>query len=298
MLSVLIPSYNYSTIDLVTEIHDQCEKTGISFEIIVCDDASSDENSIINNKEINNLDNAIFEENKLNIGRAANRNLLTKKAKYDWLLFMDCDTFPREKSFIKKYIDEIKNTSNLIFYGGICYKETIPNKKEILRWKFGKKREEINLYTRNKSPYKTTLTSNIVIKKSVFEKVSFNESIVDYGYEDLVFMSDIKKLKINVKHIENSAYHLNYETSELFLIKTEKSLQNLKNIYNNNLIDSSESKIIGKWILLKRLYLQKAYVFLFKSTSSLAKRNLLSKNPSLFIFDLYKLGYFCLINSK
>jgi hypothetical protein len=27
-------------------------------------------------------------------------------------------------------------------------------------------------------------------------------------------------------------------------------------------------------------------------------QNLLSKNPSLFIFDVYRLGYFCQLNSR
>ncbi len=298
MLSVLIPTYNYSTIDLVTEIHNQCEKTGILYEIIVCDDASTDKNTIITNREINNLDNTIFKENKINIGRAANRNLLSKLAKHEWLLFMDCDTHPKEKDFIPNYIKEIHQNLFTVFYGGICYEESIPNEEEILRWKFGKKREEINLYDRTKSPYKTTLTSNILIKKDVFEKIYFNETIIDYGYEDMVFIADLEKKNISIKHIKNPAYHLNYETSEVFLIKTEKSLQNLKCIYNNELIKTTDSKIIKKWSFLKRFHLDKPYIFLFKKLSLLAKNHLLSKNPYLFIFDLYKLGYFCLINSK
>lgn len=298
MLSVLIPTYNYITLDLVTEIHDQCQKAGIPFEIIVCDDASTNKNSIINNKKINNLVNAIFQENNLNIGRAANRNLLAQKAKNEWLLFMDGDTFPKEKSFIEKYIVEIKKNSNSIFYGGICYKETVPNEKEILRWKFGKKREEINLYQRNKSPYKTTLTSNIVIKKNVFEKVYFNESITEYGYEDLIFVSELKKRNLKIEHIDNPAYHLNYETSELFLLKTEESLKNLKLIFEKKLILKDESKIIQKWIFLNKFKLDILLKFLFKKLEILMKKNLLSNNPSLFIFDLYKLGYFCSINTK
>ena len=40
------------------------------------------------------------------------------------------------------------------------------------------------------------------------------------------------------------------------------------------------------------------YVFGFKIVKNSFTKNLLSKNPSLFIFDLYRLGYFCQINSR
>jgi hypothetical protein len=44
--------------------------------------------------------------------------------------------------------------------------------------------------------------------------------------------------------------------------------------------------------------LVKAVAFGFKIVKNSFTKNLLSKNPSLFIFDLYRLGYFCQINSR
>lgn len=299
MLSVLIPTYNYNTYPLVKELQLQCENSNIEYEIIVLDDCSTEQISLHKNRKINELSNSRFEENKINLGRAGNRNLLSKKAKYEWLLFMDCDTFPKEKSFIYNYINEIKKDVFSVFYGGICYKKKTPHKKnQILRWKFGKKREEVNILKRYKNPYKTVLTSNLLISKNLFKENNFNESITEYGYEDLVFALELKKNNIHIHHIENPAYHLNYETSELFISKTEKSLENLKWIYANELIEPSDSKIIEKWVLLKKFHLLKPYTFLFKKIFPLARKHLLSKKPSLFIFDLYKLGYFCSINTK
>ena len=57
MLSILIPTYNYDTFQLVKELHNQALKEGIEFEIIVSDDASSNEDLIARNKEILQLSN-------------------------------------------------------------------------------------------------------------------------------------------------------------------------------------------------------------------------------------------------
>lgn len=298
MLSVLIPTYNYSAYDLVVEIQTQCERAGIEYEIIVLDDSSTEEKSLEQNRKINRLPNSKFEENELNLGRAKNRNFLSKKAKHEWFLFMDCDTFPKEKNFITNYILEIKKRNSFVFYGGICYKNDFPNEKEILRWKYGKAREEISVSKRLQKSYESTLTSNIVIKKSVFDEINFNETITEYGYEDMVFVAELKKRNLKIEHIDNPAYHLNYETSEIFLSKTVEGLKNLVLIFENKLIQTNESKIIQKWVFLNTHKLDKFFSFLFRKSELLMKKNLLSNNPSLFIFDLYKLGYFCSINTK
>lgn len=298
MLSVLIPTYNYSAFDLVVEIQTQCESAGIEYEIIVLDDSSTEKQSLEQNRKINQLPYSKFEENEFNLGRAKNRNLLSKKAKHEWFLFMDCDTFPKGKNFIANYILEIKKRNSSVFYGGISYKNDFPNEKEILRWKYGKAREEVPVSKRHNNSYESTLTSNIIISKTVFDEINFNESITEYGYEDMVFVSELKKRNIKIEHIDNPAYHLNYETSEMFLSKTEEGLKNLKLISENKLIQPNESKIIQKWVFLNTYKLDKFFTFLFRKSEFMMKKNLLSNNPSLFVFDLYKLGYFCSINTK
>lgn len=298
MLSVLIPTYNYNAFPLVKEIHEQCEKAEINYEIIVLDDGSTDENSLKENRKINLLSKSLFEENKCNIGRAAIRNLLAEKARFEWFLFMDSDTFPKNKNFITNYIVAITQNINYVHFGGICYKNEPPEQGQLLRWKYGKKREEISVDERLKGSYKNTLISNIIINKNVFNEVSFNQSITQYGYEDLVFIAELQHKNTKINHIDNPAYHLNYETSEIFLLKTEEALKNLKFIFKNKLIHKDQSKIIQKCFFLNKYKLNTIFIFLFKKLKFIMRKNLLSKNPSLFIFDLYKLGYFCTINTK
>lgn len=292
MLSILIPTYNYSAFSLVEELENQATEAGIIFEIIVLDDGSTDADSIAENSKINELKHCRFERNGINLGRAGNLNQLGEKAKYEWLLFMDCDTFPKNKLFLQNYLKAISESKINVFFGGICYKKEKPETTHLLRWKYGSKREEISLEDRIKNPYGTTLTSNILIRKILFETIQFDKRIAEYGYEDLVFIQKLKAKKQSITPIDNATFHLNYETSEVFLAKTKKALETLKFIEDQNILEEIETKIQKTHYVISKLKLNYLTVFLFKKMESKATKNLFSNNPSLFVFDLYKLGYY------
>lgn len=295
MLSILIPTYNYNVYPLVLELHKQCLECKIEFEIIVIDDSSK---LFFNeNQEINSFENCRFEILEKNIGRSSIRNLLAKKAKFANLLFLDADTFPKRKSFVQKYIHQI-NDSEKVVYGGIKYQQEKPANDKLLRWTYGNARESLSVEKRNLNPNGSALTSNLLIRKDVFVSNQFDESITNYGYEDLVFLSDLKKKEILVKHIDNPTYHLGLETSRQFLDKTKTALENLKLITETSSLDRSESRLLRTYILLKQLNLTSFISFIFKKTERKMEHYLLSQNPSLLLFDLYKLGYYCRIKSK
>ena len=298
MISILIPTYNYNTLPLVEELHRQAILERIEFEIIVADDASPiNENTEINSK-INQISNCQFERNKVNLGRGQNRNFLVQKAKYDSVLLMDCDTFPKDKNFIKTYIESLKNGNEKAIFGGIIYYDKKPKDDEMLRWVFGKSREEIPLSKRLSNPFHYALISNILVQKEVLLSHPFDSEIFNYGYEDIVFILGLKREQIAIGHIENPAYHLNLEKSEVFLTKFHSSLQNLKLVLDKDIIHPQDTALTNIYVKLKRLHLVKTFAFGFKIFKNSFTKNLLSKNPSLFIFDMYRLGYFCQINSR
>lgn len=292
MLSILIPIYNYNSYPLVQELHKQSLECNINFEILCQDDASNQIES--ENQKINSIENCNFSRNNLNLGRGKNINSLAEKAKFKWLLIMDCDTHPTKNNYIQNYISEIKDAEKVVF-GGIEYQKEKPANDQLLRWFYGIARESLSVEKRKTNPNGNALTSNILIQKSVFISNKFDESITKYGYEDLVFLSDLKKKGIAVKHIDNPTYHLGLETSQQFLEKTKTALENLKLITEITSLASSESKLLRVSILLKRLYLVSLISFVFKKTEQNIERNLLSQKPSLWLFDLYKLGYYCTI---
>ena len=295
MLSILIPVYNYAVFPLVLEVHKQCIAAGIPFEILCQDDCSS--SFIEENRTVEQLSNCTFSQNTVNLGRGNNRNLLIQKAQFEWLLLLDCDTFPRDSFFIKNYLSFIqKPMSNLVF-GGIIYHPKKPHHSQLLRWVYGQKREALSCEFRNKKPNSRALTSNLVIRKEIALSHPFPESVSDYGYEDLSFLSNLRQKNITVFHIDNPTFHLNLETSTQFLTKTEIALQNLVLLIQTNRIKPNESKIIATFLWVKKLHLVQLTAWFFQQTKTVTTKNLLSDNPSLLLFDWYKLGYLCLLQT-
>ena len=294
MLSILIPTYNYNVVPLVLELQKQCLECEITFEILVFDDSSKlffDEN-----QQINSLENCRFSKNNSNLGRGKNINFLSESAGFDWLLIMDCDTFPTQNNYIQKYISKINENEKVIF-GGIQYKKEQPKKNQLLRWIYGNSRESLSVEKRNSNPNENALTSNLLIEKEVFLSNPFDKSITNYGYEDLVFLSELKEKGVLVTHIDNPTFHLGLETSQEFLEKTRISLTNLKSIAETNPRASSESKILKIYNILNKINLASLISYLFKITERKIAQNLLSQKPSLLLFDLYKLGFYCSIKS-
>ncbi|MBS7230812.1 glycosyltransferase [Flavobacterium psychroterrae] len=295
MLSILVPVYNYNVFPLVETLCNQASKLNIVFEIICLDDASkilSDEN-----QNINHLKNSTFSILEKNTGRSAIRNLLAQKATYENLLFLDADTIPVHENFLSNYILQINNSEKIV-YGGILYQNSKPSKEKLLRWFYGNKREALSRFDRSKNPYISFLTLNFLIKKSIFSKVSFNEKIPNLRHEDTLFSYELMLNKIEIIHIDNPVYHLGLENSVTFIKKSEESVVGLKNLVDSNLISSDYVKLSHYFQVLKKYYLQNLVAFLFKIFKPFVRKQLLSKKPSLLLFDLYRLGYYCTLKSK
>lgn len=289
MISVLIPTYNYNVFPLAKEAHLQGEKAEIPFEVLVYDDCSP--NSVVENENINQLTCGSFIKLPKNIGRSAIRNKLARDAKYQNLLFLDADTQIISSQFLENYLKAIENESQII-YGGILYQDNKPNSTEILRWVYGNKREALPIHERNKNPHLRFLTLNFLIKKNVFSLIEFNEQIPNLRHEDTLFALDAKKNGIKVTHIHNPVIHLGLESSEVFLRKSEESVDVLHLFLEKNMIDVEEVALTKRATQLKKMRLSGLFLWFYHLTKNSMKKNLLSKKPSLFIFDLYRLGHF------
>ncbi len=296
MISILIPTYNYNVFLLVENLQKQSESANVVYEILVLDDASTDKKFLEENSKINSLKQCSFQVLDQNIGRSKIRNLLAEKARYDWLLFLDADTFPSNSEFISKYLAAFSKEGSVVF-GGIDYpKNTSENFK--LRYKYGCERESMSLEERLKNPYRSFITMGFAIKKDVFEKIKFNENLAGYGYEDSVFGYELQKNKIQLLHIDNPIIHLNLETNEDFIKKSQMALQNLMKFYKAGEIDGETVKILKTYLKLKKLNLLFVVRKFFKISENSLLKNLNSPKPSLFFFDLYRLGYLSSLKVK
>ena len=297
MLSILIPVYNYDICDLVKTLSRQAVKSKIPFEIVLIDDASDDEFRKINSKT-SDLEGVVYYQEEMNLGRSKIRNKLADIAKYRNLLFLDCDSCIDSEDFVFNYIEYIGDSC--VIYGGRKYKQMEPDEdKYRLHWLYGIKREQIPVKIRSQEPNKSFMTNNFLITREAFNKVRFNEKMKGYGHEDTLFGYELDKQNILICHVDNPVIHLGLESNVEFLRKTREGIKNLLRIMK---INEDEKKLVKDVTLLsfykkiKRFKLDGLVRLIYSRYEYQLRKNLLSKNPSMFYFDLYKLGYLCSLN--
>ena len=196
MLSVLIPIYNHNVHPLVSELQAQLIESQIDYEIILADDASSDESMRNHNAQLTKLDNIKLIQLEKNVGRSKIRNMLADAAQYPTLLLMDCDARVKRRDYIANYLrflaaKQLENV-NFVVLGGLSYRSD-EEKSDTLRYKYGIKREIRPASERERQAYRAFTPFNMLISKSVFQTCRFDESLRHYGYEDTFFGIELEQ---------------------------------------------------------------------------------------------------------
>jgi hypothetical protein len=140
------------------------------------------------------------------------------------------------------------------------------------------------------------MTNNFLISKSILKLIQFDESIVKYGHEDTLFGLELKRRNIPVIHIANPLIHIDLESTSEFLQKTGESIENLVILIKTGKIDKDyykDVKILKTYFLLKKFRLSGIVNRVFNWFYNALYRNMSGTNPSLFLFDIYKLTMFC-----
>ena len=293
MISILIPTYNQDISRLVADLQQQAQESYVDYEIIVMEDGS--DKWIEQNKTIAKFACCKHIVLNQNIGRSAVRNKLADEAKYEHLLFMDCDAEVSSIHFIEKYLTFCKE--DCVVIGGTAYDPKENSPEYSLRLKYGRKREARTALERNKNNF---ATFNFLISKSIFKQVRFDESIRGYGHEDMLFGHQIHQLGYEFIQIENPLIHKGLDDNPTFIKKTEEGTRNLFLLYQTGRYPylAQESKLLSTFLRLKKYNLIRLFAFKFNLTKNILRWLLSRKSPLLQLYDLYKLLFICKISLK
>ena len=133
-------------------------------------------------------------------------------------------------------------------------------------------------------------------KRNVLIDILSSITTISYG-NDYIFGSLIKKMGIDVKHIDNPVLIDNIDENQIFIKKTHHALDNLISLYNKKIIKKHSISILKAYIILDSLLMKNIFVKITDLFKNLLNRNLHSKDPNLFLFDLYRLNYLCKIKN-
>lgn len=288
--SICIPVYNQNVTTLLEELLEQRSSLTEEVEILVFEDGSVDWVKK-HNFWLRNVKNLIYIDFKKNVGRSVIRNRLGQAASGQYLLFMDDDSLIPEKNFIRKYLNHL--SENEVICGGRIYPEDSPGDEFTLHWAYGSHAESKSADERARQPHDAFHSNNFVVPRAVFMKIGFDESLRQYGHEDTMFGYSLRKNNIAVSHIDNVVLHSKLETNQEFLEKSQLALKNLYQLYlkqDGGFTDSV--KILRTFDTLKKWKVTGLVAYAYRLTCNQLEQTLLyGQKPSLFIFNLYKLGY-------
>ena len=289
-LSIFIPTYGFDCTELVGDLRALCEKSAVKdfYEIIVIDDGSKNSLICSRNSKINEWENCYFNEQPENTGKAILLNRAIKKATFPLVLLIDSDAKVCSELFITNYLEEAEAAD--VICGSIITSKAYLRESNKLRFKYEMAANRIrNQKFMNTHPYNCFTTFNVLLKRNIFDQIQFNEEIRSYGYEDTLFGLDLKSHCITIRYIENPLIHTGIDDNETFLLKTETALQNIANLGAQYEQVIKVSRVYNK---LESCGLAKIIKVWHHFLGSIERKQLCSGNPSLFVFMIYKLGYY------
>ncbi len=331
-LSILIPLYNQVGVALAMALSKQVEQCAkeekkknegkgnandtisLGFEIIFADDGSADATARQRNAIIAQLPYCQYIERPKNVGRSAIRNFLAHTAHYSHLIFLDGDVAIKRGNFVQTYLAH-RNDADVII-GTLLFSRmqvACDTAEDIIGHTKRAKEEtkktiEPMLYDDNlkyryeqqflakhpvkkrmQQPYASFRTTNFMVRRDLLLAYPFDETFHEYGYEDTLFGKQLKEHGATLIHLDNAATIADYEDNATFVAKTEESLRTLA-AHAHQL--QGYSTLLHTANKLKCLHLQPLIAFVFKLFKGLLHKNLCSNSPSVFLFNVYKLGYY------
>lgn len=291
--SICIPVYQRFIDDLVATIVQQAKALHVDYEILIVDDASTGSYQTKNKLLQNKYKQVKYSENPKNVGRAKIRNILANKAVGDYCLFLDCDVKIENPDFLQTYAQAIHKDKVQLICGGCTYKIFKQGRKgKELRYKYGKFVEEVRENTNGEiiSPF---LGCNFVVSKKAFKEISFDESIIQYGFEDVLFAIQFGDHFDEYELINNPVIITDVEENHLYLKKAINAMQNLSILYHQNkILPKNQIRLLMVYEELKTRKLLQPFYNITKSILPVLLMNLNSSNPSLKLFQFFKLYYF------
>ena len=136
------------------------------------------------------------------------------------------------------------------------------------------------------------ISANFLIKRSLFLDINKAETKNLYGL-DYLFGALLNFKKSKVHHIDNEVYHLGIDENMDYLDKTRKAVETLYYINKDRNFSHHEISLLHAYQNLKRFGIHRIFGKILLNFNKRMEKNLLGENPSLFMFDLYRLGHFC-----
>ncbi|MET3666463.1 glycosyltransferase family A protein [Caulobacter sp. 1776] len=225
-LSVLIPTFRDDPSVLLKALDDPSAKA----EIVVLDDGGGDD--ALAERIARRIEKlrvpARFVRLSSNEGRAKGRNRLASHARGGHFLFLDSDMLPDTPDFLSRWA-AVADSDAPVAFGGFTLDQTPRRPEHALHRAMALKSDCTPAPERAKAPEKHVFTSNLLVRRDVFETIGFDEGFSGWGWEDVEWAMRVVR-QHPILHIDNTATHLGLDPAPAMAAKYEQSAANFARV--------------------------------------------------------------------
>ena len=234
-LSVLIPFLRDDPCALIAALSRQSLAQTGAVELVLLDDASLDPDltRAVEAAGAACALPALLLSSMVNFGRAKGRNQLVAAARADWLLFLDGDMLPDSATFLQTYLDLIDAMAPAVVFGGFSLQQAPPQREHALHRRMALGTDCASVEQRRLAPEKHVFTSNLLVRRDVFETERFDEGFAGWGWEDVEWAMRVIR-RHPIVHISNTATHLGLDPAWAMARKYEQSAANFARVVSGH----------------------------------------------------------------
>jgi len=225
--SIVIPTYNRAN-DLERCLNSLVKQTYRDFEVLICDDGSTDHTKDVVGKFSDKLTlKYLYNENSG--GPAGPRNLGIKNANGEWICLLDSDDWCTSDKLEYIYNLNLKNID--FIYHKLISIDRNGVKDTMFTRQINNKRQVIDLLTR----FNPILTSSACIKKTIFieNDLSFSENKKIVGVEDFDMWIRMAHAGVRFKMVSKNLGFYRKEGLDSISYGDERQVARLHEVYSS-----------------------------------------------------------------
>lgn len=231
VLSVLIPFLRDDPATLLTMLDREAASLEGAAEIVVLDDGTGD--SRLTERLSAQIEDLTLPVRLItlgsNEGRSRGRNRLADAARGSSLLFLDSDMRPDSDRFLQTWAALVRNEAPPVAFGGFSLLQASDEPRFSVHRAMATRGECVGVTERAKAPEKYVYTSNLLVRRDVFDAEAFDSAFTGWGWEDVEWAMRVSR-RWPVIHIDNPATHMGLDTVDQLAGKYEQSAGNFARV--------------------------------------------------------------------
>lgn len=169
----------------------------------------------------------------INEGRSQGRNRLATAARGRTWLFLDSDMRPDRPDFLQAWLALIRQDDPAVAFGGFSLLQAPTDGQFAVHRALAARSECLPVEVRRLTPEKYVYTSNLLVRRDVFESEAFDPGFTGWGWEDVEWAMRVSRAH-PVLHVDIPATHMGLDTVESLMRKYEQSAANFARVIDKH----------------------------------------------------------------